>query len=244
MPTIPKWMADAMQAVFSGMYHPVKVVAIEELSVKLRKVRFEGDFSKSKRPFVPGNVIEFRISDTEFRHYTASHFDAKAGVCEVLFYLHDKGPGSKWAAALKTGDALYLLGPGGKIKYNNASQFHIAFGDETSLGLFMCMAAEAKRRGHSFACIAELDKENNHWPAMLQLEPMMAVKDEEMKATDAIHYLHHYLQNNPIVKAQTIFYLTGNAQSIVSVKKFLLNNGFDSKQIQTEPYWAKGKKGL
>ena len=30
MPKVPKWMANAMESLFSGMYHPVKVIAIED----------------------------------------------------------------------------------------------------------------------------------------------------------------------------------------------------------------------
>ncbi|MDR7129564.1 NADPH-dependent ferric siderophore reductase [Algoriphagus sp. 4150] len=244
MPKVPKWMADAMQSLFSGMYHPVQVTATEELEERLRRVRFEGDFSGSKRAFVPGNVIEFRVSDTEFRHYTPSYFDPKAGVCEVLFYLHGKGPGSKWVADLKVGETLNLLGPGGKIGYNASSQNHIAFGDETSLGSFACIEAEAKQQRHSFYSIAELDKENKHWPKALQLETTVVEKDKEMKAIETIRYLDGYLANYSREKASTTFYLTGNAKSISGVKKFLISRGFESKQIRTEPYWSEGKTGL
>lgn len=150
MPKVPKWMANAMESLFSGMYHPVKVIAIEDLQPRLRKIRFEGDFANVKKEFIPGNVIEFRISDTEFRHYTPSYFNREAGVCDVLFYLHDKGPGSKWVENLKVGNKLNLLGPGGKIRYNPEFKIHIAFGDETSLGSFVCIKNETEIQNHQF----------------------------------------------------------------------------------------------
>lgn len=78
MPKVPKWMANAMESLFSGSYHPVQVTAVDDLAGGLRKVRFEGNFSKSKKEFVAGNVIEFRISDTEFRHYTLWYYDREA----------------------------------------------------------------------------------------------------------------------------------------------------------------------
>lgn len=233
-----------MESLFSGMYHPVQVTAVEDLANALRKVRFEGDFSKSKKAFVPGNVIEFRINDTEFRHYTPSLFDTEQGVCDVLFYLHDKGPGSKWVAKLKTGDELKLLGPGGKIKYNAQSSFHIAFGDETSLGSFVCIDSEAKKQGHVFWGIAELEEENISWPRLLNLDVGTVSKNQQWKADGAIGELGDWLQQHHAHKDSATFYLTGNAKSILSVKKLLLASGLKNNQIQTEPYWVEGKQGL
>ncbi len=244
MPKVPKWMANAMESLFSGMYHPVQVTAVEYVADRLRKVRFEGDFSKSKKEFIPGNVIEFRISDTEFRHYTPSYFNQKEGICEVLFYLHDKGPGSRWVEHLKTGDKLNLLGPGGKIKYNTTSKTHIAFGDETSLGSFVCIKKETEKQGHQFLGIVELDNENKNWGDVLGLKIITAVKNDVEKGADAILKLEDLLIHQYLNKNETTFYLTGNAKSILALKKFLMVNGFTSKQIQTEPYWVEGKQGL
>ena len=243
MPKLPKWMADAMQSLFSGMYHPVKVTEIKDIASRLRKVRFEGDFSKLKKEFVPGNVIEFRINDTEFRHYTPSYFNRKENICEVVFFLHDKGPGSKWVAQLNIGDELNLLGPGGKIKYNPAFNTHIVFGDETSLGAFLCFKKETEKQGTDFLGIAELDKENKHWGDLLALDIFAVSKTENEKGAEAILKLEALLKQHQN-SSKTAFYLTGNAKSILRVKQFLLGKGYTSKQIQTEPYWVEGKYGL
>src|SRR5690625_316011 len=109
MPKLPKWMASAMELIFSGMYHPVTVSSTEQITPKLQKVCFKGDFSKIKRPFKAGDQIEFRVSDTEFRHYTLAYVDTKKGICEVLFFLHANGPGTNWVRRLKQGDKIKLL---------------------------------------------------------------------------------------------------------------------------------------
>ncbi|ODS86420.1 MAG: oxidoreductase [Cytophagaceae bacterium SCN 52-12] len=244
MPKVPKWMANAMESLFSGSYHPVQVTAVEDLASGLRKVCFEGDFSKSKKEFVAGNAIEFRINDTEFRHYTPSHFNQEAGVCEVWFYLHDKGPGSKWVIGLKPGQQLKLLGPGGKIKYDAKASCHVAFGDETSLGLFECLSAEARKQGHSFVGIAELDNANRPWAKVPDGNVVSTPKNDQEKGSYAIVELNKWLQNQAPERETIVFYLTGNAKSIVALKKSLLDQGFKSAQIQTEPYWSEGKPGL
>ncbi|MFD2967280.1 siderophore-interacting protein [Sphingobacterium bambusae] len=243
MPKVPKWMADAMQSLFSGMYHPVRVTQIEDVAVGLRSVRFEGSFANMKKDFIPGNVIEFRISDTEFRHYTPSYFSREKGICEVFFYLHDKGPGSRWVEGLREGDTLDLLGPGGKIKYDLSCRTHLAFGDETSLGLLRCISSEAENRGDRFVGIAELDDGHAHWPQLLGLKASSVCLSGGKAGVDAIGKLQELLEAG-MDSERTAVYLTGNARSILSLRKFLLEHGFSRRQVHTEPYWAEGKPGL
>ena len=233
-----------MESLFSGSYHPVQVMMVEDLADGLRKVRFEGDFSKSKKEFIAGNVIEFRINDTEFRHYTPSYFNQETGVCEVWFYLHDKGPGSQWVTGLKPGHQLKLLGPGGKIKYDAKATCHVAFGDETSLGLFECLSAESRKQGLPFLGIAELDDDNRAWAKIPDGDVASVPKKNTEKGINAIVELSKWLQARKPESETAAFYLTGNAKSIVALKKFLLDRGFKNAQIQTEPYWSEGKPGL
>lgn len=238
MPKVPKWMANAMESLFSGSYHPVHISKTDYLTPSFKKVTFEGDFSKLSRPFIAGNVIEFRINDTEFRHYTPSYFNSEEGVCEVLFYLHGKGPGSQWVSRLEKGDRTKLLGPGGKIRFDQQAARHLCFGDETSLGLLKCLSDEAAQKNAECRCIAELDPAHQEWPALAGLACLTADKSPQAPAAGAIDSLAAFDLSD------TAFYLTGNAKSIQAVKKYLAEKGVQSKRIQTEPYWAEGKTGL
>lgn len=240
MPKVPKWMANAMESLFSGSYHPVRVTAVNYLAGHLKKVRFEGDFSKLGKPFTPGNVIEFRVTDTEFRHYTPSFFDPDQGICDVLFYLHGKGPGSSWAEKIGVGDGTKLLGPGGKIKFDDQVSKHLCFGDETSLGLLKCMSDEASKRNHLCQSIAELDPAHAEWPGLLELKCITVSKDLLAVVQEAISRIEAY-RNDP---ADTAFYLTGNARSIQVIRKYLTDRGVPGRRIHTEPYWSEGKAGL
>ena len=231
-----------MESLFSGSYHPVQIAKAEYLTSQLKKVTFEGDFSKLSKPFIAGNVIEFRVSDTEFRHYTPSFFNPSDGICEVLFYLHDKGPGSHWAEKIKAGDSTRLLGPGGKIRFDEQSRKHLCFGDETSLGLMKCIADEAGKRNLLCKCVAELDAGHSGWPDLLELECAAARKDTAAQARESIDRIDEWLRKEDV--HDTAFYLTGNAKSIQAVKKHLTGKGIHSRRIHTEPYWAEGKAGL
>ncbi|MEM8887332.1 MAG: siderophore-interacting protein [Bacteroidota bacterium] len=242
MPTVPKWLANGMEKVFSGMMNTVHVSETEYLDKHLKRVRFTGDLSSTK--FVPGKVIEFRISDTEFRHYTPSYFDKEAGICDVLFYLHGYGPGSAWASALKKGDQMKLMGPGGKMSYAYASSRQFFFGDESSLGLCYNLAEEAKQKGHAYKCLLEMETENTAWPGIISLDAETVGKSSPHPAEPAISYL----QQLPAAEWEdwkaASYYLSGRAKSIQAIRKALVQKGIGSKQIISMPYWADGKKGL
>lgn len=244
MPKVPKWMADGMEKLFSGSYHPVSITQVKDITESLRFVRFEGDFSRIKKEFVPGNIIEFRVNDTEFRHYTPASFDAENGICEVLFYLHNMGPGSTWASTLQEGQEVNLLGPGGKTKFATEANYHIIFGDETSLGLMQCLSQEAIRLQQSFLCIAELEQQHVSWMHSLNLEAKVLKKSMDSKAAPSISYLENWLNERQDDIASMSFYLTGNADSVKNMRAMLRRRGIHRNQIQAEPYWKEGKTGL
>lgn len=241
MPKVPKWMANAMEKLFSGHYHPVTISKIEYLANELKKVTFEGDFSKVKKDFIAGNIIEFRVSDQDFRHYTPSKFDKSKGICEVMFYLHNKGIGSKWLSKLQEGDSVKLLGPGGKTKYKNDAKIHFVFGDESSMGMFEIFSSEAKKRNHNCFILAELDDSHKHWNDNLNVT-MNVIPKNDLNSSQII--IDDFFKSLTIEKNDIAFYLTGNAKSIQSLMHLLNEKGISKKQIQSEPYWAENKKGL
>ncbi len=231
-----------MDTVFSGMLRPVTVSRVEMIDEQLRKIRFEGDLSRTR--FTPGNVIEFRVSDTAYRHYTPCFYDKENGICEVLFYLHDKGEGSQWAANCAVGDEMKLMGPGGRISYNPRYQHHFFFGDETSLGLFQCMKAAADQHEQEYLCLLELEDTHRHWPSLIGLPAEVLPKRWDISVDEILDSLSVF---NPVfwqLWQDGIFYLSGRAKSIQALRKGLLRKGVPSGQIKTEPYWSEGKKGL
>lgn len=242
MPSVPKWLADAMEKLSNGFYTPVTVSHIHYPAPALKLVRFEGNFSQLQ--FIAGKVVEFRVSDTDYRHYTPSFFDSDKGICEVLFYLHQQGPGSSWADSLQVGNRLKMIGPGGKMSYQPAFSRHMVFGDETSLGLMEALHQAITGGKQDCLCLAELELAHFSWAGHIQAPLVTVEKSHDNAATHAIGWLgqcHHTVWLN---RDQTFFYLTGQARSIQQLNRFLTTSGVSSKQIKTCPYWAEGKKGL
>lgn len=244
MPKIPKWMANAMESLFSGSYHTVEVAATKYLAKTFKHVRFQGDFSRVKKDFFPGNVIEFRVNDTQFRHYTPSHFDPKQGVCEVMFYLHDRGPGSRWADALAIGDTLKMIGPGGKMQLDRRASYHIVYGDETSIGLFKCFNDHFEHEPDRCICIADLPDNHRNWLELAQVRGVSATPYSLHRNDEAPMKFAYWFRDFTGEKSEITFYLTGNAKGIQNFRKYLLKNGFSKSQIHSDPYWSEGKCGL
>lgn len=242
MPRIPKWLGDTIETVFSRMITPVDIIGVEYLLPALKKIVMKGDFSKMH--FTPGNVIEFRVTDIEFRHYTVSAFDKERQTCEMLIYLHDRGVGSKWAQNLKAGDRIGLMGPTSRIKYKIDYEAHFIFGDETSIGLMQFIVKETERHGHSYYCLAELNELNHRWLETLGISAHIVEKEYAPAAKCAVEAIIEKPAGSWAQWSSAAFYLTGRAKSIQAVRKALVARGIAMKNIFTEPYWAEGKKGL
>ncbi|MFT3823913.1 MAG: siderophore-interacting protein [Chitinophagaceae bacterium] len=246
MPSIPKWLGDTMETVFSNFLHPVEVTNITSLHPRLKKVRFEGDLSRAT--FTAGNVVQFRVNNNDYRHFTPCLLDKEKGICEILFYLHDKGPGSEWADKLQTGDKLRLRGPGGHLQYRSDSKYHFFFGDETSLGLVQCMKQQIHENQQEYMCLLELENDFSKWPSFAGIVADVVHKSSLEPAVEAIQWINLFLDMDNVFwnrwQEMATFYLTGNAQSIQAFRKALREQGVASSQIITQPYWAEGKKGL
>ncbi|MEL6639553.1 MAG: siderophore-interacting protein [Bacteroidota bacterium] len=242
MPTVPKWMANGMEKIFSGLMSDVLVTQTDYPAPRLKRIRFVGDLGD--RPFHPGQVIEFRVGDRDFRHYTPAHYDATAGICEVLFYLHGRGPGSAWAEALRVGDRVKLMGPGGKMKYRDELAQHFVFGDETTLGLLQLFQSHAQQCGQHLEGLLELNARYQAWPVELGLGAMVVGKSTVPAAREAVDQIQKWLNAEPHRKSETAFYLCGRAQSIQQIQRVLRFCGIDRRRITSHPYWADGKKGL
>lgn len=68
------------------------------------------------------------------RAYTVRAFDAHAGELTVdVVYHGDEGLAGPWAAALRPGDPVHFLGPGGAYAPSPDADWHLLVGDESAL---------------------------------------------------------------------------------------------------------------
>jgi len=242
MAQLPKWIADTVVAVANPWLYSAQVICIQPLSADMLQIQFAGNFSKAD--FHPGQELQFRVDHNNFRHYTLSAFDQQQGVCSVIFYLNDKGPGCRWAAGLQTGDTVKFSAEKGKLRYDDTATHHFFFGDETTVGLFDWFKKTALSNDHEYFGVLELHPHNESVLTQLRLMIESVPPQPGQPASHAIHWMEDM---NPYcwhTWQKAVFYLAGRVASIQRFRQYLLEHGVKNRQIRTTPYWADGKCGL
>lgn len=241
MPKLPSWLANTMEKVISNKIYQVEVIETKMLSSNLKCVTFKGDFFDAK--FIPGNEVLLRVNANEYRHYTLSGFDEAHETCEVIFYLNRQGPGHHLAVNIQKGDQLKLIVDRAKVKYNQASNQHFFFGDETSLGLYESLGKKVIDEDLEYFGVLELQEENLNSVEHLKLLIDAVPSDLNAPAKNAITWMDNMHPLCWEMWQNATFYLTGRAKSVQQFKRYLKQRGVSFRQIITMPYWEMGKVG-
>lgn len=241
MPQVSKWIGDTTEIIFGSRIRTVTVSNTEYLNNQLKKICFEGDFRNIE--YHIGYAVCFRVDDYSYRNYTPVYFNKAAGICEVLFHLHGKGPGSEFASRLREGDRVKMVIPRGKKMYRPESKYHFFFGDETTLGLFKGLKDIINDRDQNYIGVLELQNDFIEIPERLGLMTD-TVQKSAAYAGDAIRFLNELDEVLWALWKDGTFYLTGNAASIQHFRKALKVRGINNRNIITQVYWAEGKRGL
>ena len=241
MNSMPKIIGDFMEVAFSNKICKVKVTTVEMPSSNIKIITFKGVFPHVK--FKIGQAIVIRIDETNYRNYTPSKWNSKAGTFEVIFHIHNNGPGSECIKNLQPNDQITVGLPRGFTVFNTAAKYHFFFGDETCISVFNSMKDEINRSENNYLGILELDTESTEVPKKLGLITDIVQKSVN-KAEFAIQSLHNLDTEIWNLWKDGQFYLLGNAKSIQAFRKALREKGVSNKNIYTQPYWAEGKIGL
>lgn len=231
-----------METVLASKYLQVTVESVTYLSPKIKKICFKGNFSRLS--FSIGYAVSFRVTETEFRNYTPILFDQEKGICEIVFHLHGLGPGCVFISSLIPGEQLKMIIPRGREIYQQDKQFHVFFGDETSMGLFNLLASEITTRKQHYIGVMELDEENLDSPAKLGLDIAPVLKSPQQPGKNIAASIGLLKKTLPEFFFHGTFYLAGNAASIQMLKNALRELGVNVRNIKTQAYWAEGKTGL
>lgn len=240
MPRMSKWMGDISEKLFSSYYKSTVVSEIEYYDKKLKRVRYQGEGLKNV-DWQPAQEIEFRVTDTEYRHYTPMLWNEQEGYTDVIFYLHNRGPGSLWADNLKVGDEVMLIGPAGKFVAKKSHKKVVMIGDETSLSTYYGMQTLLKPNNETI-CVLEVYEDALKWAEMIGLEATMLNTSTSQVGKKSEAWLKDFLERKDA--REYVYFLSGNANTIKILRRMLVKRIVPSKQIFTHPYWAKGKKGL
>jgi len=239
MPKVAKWLGDAMEGLIGSKMPLMKVVETTYLNANIKKIRFQGDLSGMN--FQLGYAVIIRVSDTEFRNYTASFSDIESGIMEIIFHLHGNAPGSVFVNNLSVGDELRISMPRGQKQYDPRVKKQLIFGDETSLGLACSFLPFFKRNRHSFQFYFELDEAN------VAVLPLLGLENYTVFPKNDLFRNEQWINDLPLFKTFDVqagnIVLTGNVKSVQTFRKALKNKNTSGK-IFTKGYWLEGKTGL
>ncbi|MFD2037514.1 FAD-binding oxidoreductase [Belliella marina] len=233
--SIPKWVGDLFE---SALRPNAKALEISYISPQIKKIRFQGDLSKMNFEIGYANVI--RVSETEYRNYSAAYYNKEKGIIDIIFHIHGNGVGSQYIDTIKTGDEIYISPPRGKKIYDPNVKQQFIFGDETCLGVASSFLPYLKKNNHQFQFYFELDGENKNVTELLGLENFTVFPKNGSFRNEK------WINNLPLFKTSEWktagFVLIGNVKSVQTFRKVLKNNM--SGKIITQGYWLEGKKGL
>lgn len=246
MPSIPKFIGDFMELsfmekTFSSKICKATVVSAQMISPSVKIITFQGIFPQVN--FKIGQAIIIRVDDTNYRNYTPSKWNSELGTFEVVFHIHNNGPGSQFIENLKPHDQLTVGLPRGFNIYKQEAKYHFFFGDETCLSVFKSLKDEINKDDSNYLGILELDNTSMKVPNKIGLIVDTVAKSSD-KAEFAIKALNKMETNIWDLWKDGYFYLMGNAKSIQNFRKVLKEKGVQNRNIYTKPYWADGKIGL
>ncbi len=93
---------------------------------------------------------------TASRDYTPRRYDPAANTLEIEFVLHDAGPATRWASAVRPGQSLRIGGPRGSFIIPTNFDWHLLIGDDTALPAIARRLAELPA-GTRAVVLAEVD---------------------------------------------------------------------------------------
>ncbi|MBL7707259.1 MAG: siderophore-interacting protein [Taibaiella sp.] len=234
---LPKWAADWTEkagAIMSGM----RILDVAYISPNIKRIRFQGDISRMN--FQIGYAHVIRVSDTEFRNYTASYHNADEGILDIIFHIHGNGAGSRYIDGLQPDDALRISIPRGKKMYEPSIKRQFIFGDETSLGLACSILPILQKNKHEYQFYFELDDAHQNVPELLGLKNYTVFSKKNTFRNE------QWVDELPVLNTKewntANFILTGNAKSVQTFRKKLKEQS--SGNIASQGYWLEGKKGL
>lgn len=241
MARLPKFLADRSER--HGF--AATVTDIERPSPGLLRLTFEGEELRT-RPFAPCDVMAFRISDKDFRHYTPETVDHEAGRATILFHLHGPPhtPGLRFVEELKVGSATRWCGMASAraFRWTSPRRF-LAMGDVTALGLMVGLTERARAEESRALVVVEVEEADAAYVRGLLPEAVVLAAGEEPGQA-----LRHWLTEAGRALAElspTAVYLAGHGGSVQEQRALLRGvHGLDRRLIHTQPFWATGKVGL
>jgi NADPH-dependent ferric siderophore reductase len=193
----------------------------------------------------PCDVTAFRVSRTDFRHYTPAVLDQERSELTIIVHRHGEGLGEELIAGWSVGDDVKVCQWSSTrgFRWHDSADPVVLLGDATVISLAMAFADRAAREGRRALIVLEVDASDVEAARELVPSAVVVAAGQEAGAALDAWLADHPDQITSIERPEV--YLAGHGQSIQRQRTFLREAcGLDRRRISTQPYWATGKSGL
>jgi NADPH-dependent ferric siderophore reductase len=219
-----------------------RVADVQQISEHFRMIDLESDGFRDAI-WRPGEKIGLIIGGQNKRVYTPISIDPSVGTMRLLVFLHGGGPGSKWAASVKSSDECRFMGPKSSLPLSLVNEPAVLFGDETSFAVARTLQTHLGTETPSrFVFEVSSIEESRIVLDILDIRETSLIE----KRQDGSHIQEAALC---VLKAMTELgtqelVLTGSGLSIQGIRGELDINGIDLARSKVRAYWAPDKTGL
>lgn len=178
------------------------------------------------------------LVDGDLRTFTPFAFDGAAGRLSLLAFLHGEGPGARWARAARGGDLVHVFGPRGSLPLGVLPAPVVLVGDETSLGVGRAL----QELGSAHSVLLEASDVG----ATKAAAEAIGLSDVTVfgQSPSNTHIEALWTAIKAKTPTRTALVLTGNAQTIKSLRALARRDGVSYRAQKNKAYWAPGKRGL
>ncbi len=187
--------------------------------------------------------VKLRFEDAEgnpvTRTYTVRGVDAAAGTLDLEFVVHgDEGLAGPWAASVRPGATISLLGPGGGYRPRPEADWYLLLGD-LSAAPAIAAALEALPEDATGLALIEVDDV----ASVIDLAAPAGV--EVIWSVDETHdpaHLATALAAKPWRDGQVDVFAHGERESMKQLRRLLFDErGLERAQVSLSGYWARGR---
>ena len=175
--------------------------------------------------------IKLHVGGGEMRSYTPAAVDSAAGTMEVVVHCHGDSPASRWASALRAGDAASFMGPGASVAAPpSVLPWAGFFGDETTIGLVEALSREIPA---STPIVGAIEAHAEDIASVAGLR--VGAVERASRHGDA---LVAYLADLELPPGSGVIWLSGEASGVLALRQALLARGATREQLCIKPYWS------
>lgn len=221
-----------------------KVTKIEQLTSNVVELSLIAEGSEFLS-FVPGQFVQFIISDKVFRSYSIISLPEELPLLKFCIKFEDGGVGSEYVRLLKVGGSVPMRGPVGKFVVGDTAKQSIFVANGVGIAPFYGMIQDLLQNNPDaqaslifgvrseqdiffhdyFASLAEKHKNFNFVQALSQ--PQSAWQGYTGRVTK-------YISENYQELTDSTFYLCGSLAMVQDVRAILMQNGHPIDKIKLE----------